>query len=124
MKLKYLTKLKLKLSIISILLLSAPTGLLFAQFVDEPRVSESANTPAIESGLQTETIFDVLIIISALMFIISIFGFALGFLKMVTSGGDEMVARTGSNMLVLSGWIFGASALSYLVVNVVKYFIY
>jgi len=124
MKLKYLTELKLKLFIISALLLSVPTGLIFAQFVEEPKVSEPANTPAIESGVQTETIFDVLILISALMFIISIFGFVIGFLKMVTSGGDEMTAESGSNMLVLSGWIFGASALSYLVVNVVKYFIY
>lgn len=124
MKLKYLAELKLKLFIISILLLSIPNGLIFAQFVEEPRVSESANTPAIESGLQTDTIFDVLILISALMFIISMFGFAIGFLKMVTSGGDEMTAESGSNMLVLSGWIFGASALSYLVVNVIKYFIY
>ena len=124
MKLKYQTKLKLKLFSISILLLTSPAGLVFAQFVEEPKVSESANTPAIESGLQAETIFDVLIIISALMFIISMFGFAIGFLKMVTSGGDEITAETGSNMLVLSGWILGASALSFLVVNVVKYFIY
>jgi hypothetical protein len=124
MKLKYQTKLKLKLFTISMLLLSAPAGLVFAQFVEEPRVSESANTPAVESSLQAETIFDVLIIISALMFIISMLGFALGLLKMVTSGGDEMTAESGSNMLVLSGWIFGASALSYLVVNVIKYFIY
>ncbi len=117
-------KLKFKLFAVSMLLLFASSGFVFAQFVDAPNVSESVSTPAIESGVQVETIFDVLIIISALMFIISMFGFGIGFLKMITSGGDEITAETGSNMLVLSGWIFGASALSYLLVNIVKYFIY
>ncbi len=124
MRLKYQIGLKLKLFIISVIVLFTLGGTVFAQFVADSKVSEPVNTPAIESGLRAATIFDVLIILSALMFIISMFGFGIGFLKMVTSGGDEKTAEAGSNMLVLSGWIFGASALSFLVVNVVKYFIY
>jgi len=96
----------------------------FAQFVESSDIVDPSNKPAIDNGMHIEVIFDVLIIVSALMFIISMFGFAIGFLKMVTSGGDEKTAEAGSNMLVLSGWIFGASALSYLLVNVIKYFIY
>jgi hypothetical protein len=117
-------QLKVKTFILSTMLIFVLANVVFAQFVESPKVSEVANMPAIESGLQMNTIFDVLIIISALMFVISMFGFVIGFLKMVTSGGDEKTAEAGSNMLVLAGWIFGASALSYLVVNVVKYFIY
>ncbi len=116
-------KIKLKF-IVAVGILFVLSGTVFAQFVEAPEVSEPANAPAIQSNLQIGNIFNVLIIISALMFIISIFGFAAGFLKMVTSGGDEITAETGSNMLVLSGWIFGASVLSFLVVNVIKYFIY
>lgn len=122
MKLKY--QLKLKTFIISGFMLFVLVSPVFAQFVENAEVSEPANIAAIKSGLKIEIIFDVLIIIAALMFVISIFGFAIGFLKMITSGGDEKTAEAGSNMLVLSGWIFGASALSYLVVNVIKYFIY
>ena len=96
----------------------------FAQFVESPEVSEVANVSSIESGLRAETIFDVLILISALLFIISMFGFGVGFLKMVTSGGDEITAEAGSNMLVLSAWILASSAFGYLAVNLVKYFIY
>jgi hypothetical protein len=124
MRLKYQIGLKLKLFIVSVLMLLPLGGVVFAQFVEDSRVSAPVNTPAIDSGLKADAIFDVLIILSALMFIISMFGFGIGFLKMVTSGGDEKTAEAGSNMLVLSGWIFGASALSFLVVNVVKYFIY
>jgi len=123
MKLKSQIKMKLKICILSSVLLIVGMPV-FAQFVEAPEVSEAVNTPAIESGLQIEMIFDVLIIVSALMFVVSMFGFGIGFLKMVTSGGDEKTAEAGSNMLVLSGWIFGASALSYLIVNVIKYFIY
>jgi hypothetical protein len=124
MLLKYYKKVKFKKSIFVGMLLFAMMPIAFAQFVEDSRVSEAVNTPAVNSGLQIEAVFDVLIILAALMFVVSMFGFGIGFLKMVTSGGDEKTAEAGSNMLVLSAWIFGASALSYLIVNVIKYFIY
>ena len=96
----------------------------FGQFVDEPEVSAPANAPAIESNLQINNIFDVFIIISAFLFIISLLGFIMAIIKMTTSGGDEMTAETAVNISILSGWIFGASILIFLFVNIIKYFIY
>lgn len=114
---------KVQLIILNMALI-APVRFAFAQFIEDPEVSAPINEVALDSSLQVDTIFHGLIIVAALMFVISMFGFVIGFLKMITAGGDEITAETGSNILVLSGWIFGASALSYLVVNLVKYFIY
>ena len=101
-----------------------PAITVFGQFVEAPTIAEPANSLAIKSNIQTTIIFDALILVSALIFIISLFGFVIGLIKLITSGGDEITAETATNMLVLSGWIFGASVLGYLLINMVKYFIY
>jgi hypothetical protein len=114
----------LKSIVIVGIFLATSVSTVFAQFVDVPEVRETESSPAIKSQLQLTTIFDVLIIIAALIFVVSIFGFIIGFIKVVTAGGDEMTTEEGSNLLVLSGWIFGAAVLIFLLVNIIKYFIY
>ncbi len=95
-----------------------------AQFVEKPIATEPANAPVISSTITVNNIFDVLILLSALLFIISIFGFIIGILKLITAGGNEIVAEKSHAMLVTSGWILAASILGFLLINIVKYFIY
>jgi hypothetical protein len=112
---------KIKLFIIICFLLPL---LSFAQFVEEPTVTPASNAPAIASASRAANIFDVLILISALIFIISLFGFIIGFIKLVTAGGNENTAVDSKNMMLTSTLLFGASIFSYLIINLIKYFIY
>jgi hypothetical protein len=114
-------KMKIKLFVIIWFLLPLFS---LAQFVEEPAVTPAANAPAIASANRTANIFDVLILISALIFIISLFGFIIGFIKLVTAGGNENTAIDSKNMMLTSSWLFGASIFSYLIINLIKYFIY
>jgi len=95
-----------------------------AQFVETPEVVQTENAPAIDNTRNLNNVFDLLILITALVFIISLFGFTIGFIKLITAGGNEVVAEESKNMMVLSSWLFGGSVLGYLLVNIVKYFIY
>ena len=95
-----------------------------AQFVEDPTVAPSTNISVTNSTNRTANVFDVLILISALIFIISLFGFVIGFIKLVTAGGNEHTAIASKNMLLTSAWLFGASIFSYLIINLIKYFIY
>ena len=115
-------KQKIFFILISFYLLSGTSAL--GQFVETPEVTNSTNVLATKNNFQAKTISDVLIIISAIVCLISFFGFVVGILKLITSGGDEITAETATNMLVLSGWLFGASIFSYLIINLIKYFIY
>jgi len=113
-----------KLKLLFFITLTFLPTITLGQFVEDPKVSNPVNAPAIESNFQINNVFDIFILISAFIFIISIFGFIMGVIKMITSGGDEITAETAINMLILSGWIFGASILIFLFVNIIKYFIY
>ncbi len=95
-----------------------------AQFVEEPEVQEPANSVAVASHNQVNKVFDLLIIFSALIFVVSVMGFIIGFIKLVISEGDEKEIEEANNILVLSGWVFGASIAIYLLVNVIKFFVY
>ncbi len=95
-----------------------------AQFVEEPEVQEPANSVAVASHNQVSRVFDLLIIFSALIFVVSVMGFIIGFIKLVISEGDEKEIEEANNILVLSGWVFGASIAVYLLVNVIKFFVY
>ncbi len=113
----------MKAKLLTILYLFSPI-ITLAQFVDSPEATLPANAPAIQNNASIATVFDVLILLSALLFIISMFGFLIGILKLMTAGGNEVVAEKSRAMLVTSGWIFSASILSFLLINIVKYFIY
>jgi len=113
----------MKAKLLTILYLFSPV-IALAQFVDSPEVTPPANTPAVQNNTNITAVFDVLILLSALLFIISMFGFLIGILKLMTAGGNEIVAEKSRSMLVTSGWIFSASILSFLLINIVKYFIY
>ena len=117
----YNKNMKIKFIILTILFIPFVS---LAQFVEEPAVTAPANTPAVRNNFSIANIFDVLILLSALLFIISIFGFIIGILKLITAGGNEIVAEKSHEMLVTSGWILTASILSFLLINIVKYFIY
>ncbi len=113
----------MKAKLLTILYLFSPV-IALAQFVDSPEVTPPANAPAVQNNTNITAVFDVLILLSALLFIISMFGFLIGILKLMTAGGNEIVAEKSRSMLVTSGWIFSASILSFLLINIVKYFIY
>jgi hypothetical protein len=95
-----------------------------AQFVEEPAVTPPANAPAIVNADRVANIFDVLILVCALILVIGLFGFVIGFIRLVTAGGNENTIIASKRMLVTSGWLFGASIIGYLTINLVKYFIY
>ncbi len=94
----------------------------FGQFVENPDITPPANNPTIESTGELTLVFDFLILISALIFLISIFGFILGFIKIIGAGGDEFTAIKGKDMLVMSSWLMGSAIIGYLIINLVKHF--
>ena len=113
-------KLKQKLTYFLVTLITP--GITFAQFVDKPEVDPP--TPIERSALTVSNIFDILIILCALAFIVSLLGFVIGFLRLVTAGGSEVTGEEARKMMVLSGWLFGGAVFGFLLVNIIKYFIY
>ena len=97
-----------------------------AQFVEEPTTTTSLPDASImiDNANRTANIFDVLILVSALIFIISLFGFSIGFIKLLTAGGNEHTIIASKKMLITSSWLFATSIFSYLIVNLIKYFVY
>jgi len=113
-----------RLFFLSFITLVVTTSFSLAQFVETPEVVLKENAPAVESASNIANVFEVLILVCALLFIISIFGFIIGFTRLITAGGNEITAEKSKDVMVISGWIFAASILGYLLINIVKYFIY
>jgi len=97
-------------------------GVTLAQFVESPEVEPES--PGRQSALTVTAIFDILIILCALAFIVSIIGFVIGSIRLMTAGGSEITGEEARKMMVLSGWLFGGAVFGFLLVNIIKYFIY
>lgn len=114
------------LGLISYFLLFGPS-VTQAQFV-ERSVNKQSYKEIQKKHQATADSFDkvtgALMFLLAVLFIISSLGIIFGFIRLISAGGDEMYILNGRKMIIFSVSLMVGVVLSFLVINIIKYYIY